>query len=311
MAGLKELRGRLRSVRNTRKTTYAMKLVSAAKLKRVQDAVVASRAYLKAMEQLLGELKATEDARVQKAISLGKLPTQSAINSLFIRRPVNRRLAIVIGGSRGLAGGFNSNLHKALESFISQQPITLSENVTSLIIFGKKVSEFAKKNRFLVKEEFLELSEDPEKWDLPRVLKEVQTLFTEGKVDEVYLIYAKFFSPLNIQPQVELFLPLGNSLNHIPTPSERVTLERDIIFEPTIEDVFKYLVPKYLELRARQAALNTKASEHGSRMTAMDSATKNAEDIIYGLQLAYNKLRQSNITSELLDILGGAEAINN
>jgi F-type H+-transporting ATPase subunit gamma len=301
MAGLKELRSRLKSVKNTKKITYAMKLVSAAKLRKAQDAALRSREYAESLRQLLAVM---QQAMVERAG--GK--ELSFAHPLMERREVKVIRLIVVGGSRGLAGGYNSNLGRKIEAIHLQAFHEHKHVVLESITFGRKVSEhYRRLNRTPLKA-FDDLPEDPALWPLTQVLEAAESDFVEGKIDAVYLVYTKFKSALSSTPTMEKLLPLDPEQLK---PAEPVVLNEgasNILFEPSPAAVFAAVVPRIFRSLVLQGCLDSKASEHGSRMAAMDAATKNAGDLIHRLQLNYNKLRQSGITSELLDIIGGAEA---
>ncbi len=314
MAGLKEIKRRLQSVKNTKKTTYAMKLVSAAKLRRIQDTVINGRAYSEALSALVGDLIAGAGIEGEGVAPGGE---EIAQHPLMIRRAVKKTLLVVIGGSRGLAGGYNSNLNKAVDRFIRDREDPKSIEIVSL---GKKPSEHIRRFRYQLREAFDELPEDPNTWPLQELTEQFCEMFVDGSVDEVFILYTHFGSALDVSPKLEKLLPLekvaassedkSSNRNRDSSSSEYIASSRQkVIFEPSREEVLAQLLPRILLTFVRQACLHAKASEYGSRMTAMDAATKNAGDLIEKLQLKYNKLRQTGITSELLDILGGAEAL--
>lgn len=297
MAGLKEIKRRLVSVKNTKKITYAMKLVSAAKLRKAQEAVQKSRAYSDELHNLLVEL-------VQE---VGSLDFSHPL--LEVRAQVKKVGIIVIGGSRGLCGGYNTNINKKIEFFYNEQKKVGITDVSSTLV-NKKPAEYYRRVHRKYLRSYENLSEDAIKWPVDEFCGELEKDYINGEVDEVYMIYTKFKSALSQTVMLEKILPMDAALS---LKSETASAPRSAgvtKFEPSVEDVFSSLIPRILRSRVRQACLDAKASEFGSRMTAMESATKNAGDLIRKLQLLYNKLRQSRITSELLDILGGAEAIS-
>lgn len=291
MAGLKEIRRRLQSVRNTKKITYAMKLVSAAKLRKAQESVQKARFYTDALNQLLADV-------------LSELPAGQANHPYLEKRSNTKSICVlVMGGSRGLCGGYNTNLHKRIESFNKEK-----DGNCQFFLVGKKPAEyFRRRNRSYLKS-YEALSEDANLWPFPELCDYVSSQFLSGAFDEVYLIYTRFYSAITTKITTEKILPLDDLLSNVDLKSTKRT-EGQILFEPSPKEVFTELLPRMLLTRVRQAALDAKASEYGNRMTAMDSATKNAGELITKLNLTYNKLRQSGITSELLDIIGGAEAL--
>lgn len=296
MAGLKELRSRLKSVRNTKKITYAMKLVSAAKLRKAQEATTRSREYTELLRQLVGRL---QDAMGEDRI----------IHPLMEQRKVARLCLVVIGGSRGLAGGYNANLGRKVESTIKDLRAAHPAAEMQIVAFGRKAVESLRRMNRAPDSAYEHLSEDPSQWPLAEVLTSIEAEFRAGRLDAVHLVYTRFVSALSSVPVSGLLLPLDPRLlrpeGEVPS-GDRL---RKLLFEPTPEAVLDGVIPRVFRSLVLQGALDSKASEHGSRMAAMDAATKNAGDLIRRLQLSYNKLRQSGITSELLDIIGGSEAI--
>lgn len=295
-AGTKELRRRIKSVGNTKKITYAMKLVSAAKLRKAQEAVASSREYTDALTRMLGELSSELAGDEERSHPL-----------LTARDQVRRVRVIVIGGSRGLCGAYNSNVHKRIEAFARERAgIELSWT-----LIGKKPAEHFRRIRRAYESSYETLSEDPNSWPFDEFVGAAERAFLEGEVDEVWLLYTRFRSALSMSVVTEKLLPMdAAALSRTATVQESASVAGATLFEPSAAELFSALLPRILQASVRQAALDAKASEHGSRMTAMDSATKNASDLARRLQLRYNKLRQSGITAELLDIIGGAEAIS-
>lgn len=292
MAGLKEIRRRLHSVRNTKKITYAMKLVSAAKLRRAQEAVVSSRQYTGAINQLLSEVLAENESG-------------NYSHPLLERRAQVKRIgALVVGGSRGLCGGYNANVNKRIEALIREKGPSAQ---IDWFLLGRKPAEYFRRTSRKYVQSYEQLSEEANRWPIDEVAFELESRFLKQELDEVYMIYTRFRSAISMSVICERIIPLDADLasGKALAPSTGLTL-----FEPSALEVFRALMPRILRTKIRQAALDAKASEYGSRMTAMDSATKNAGELIDKLQLTHNKLRQGGITSELLDIIGGAEAIS-
>ncbi|MBN8548547.1 MAG: ATP synthase F1 subunit gamma [Deltaproteobacteria bacterium] len=295
MAGLKEIDRRRKSVRNTKKITYAMKLVSAAKLRKAQEAVTRSRQYTDAINGLLAQiLQETGDGGFSH-------PLMQAHNE------VKTIGFLVVGGGRGLCGGYNTNLNKKVDAFIKEK--TASGATASIsYILGKKPAEHYRRVKREYVKSYEKLGEDANTWPVDEVCQELEQQFLDGKIDELYVIYTKFKSALSMTPTADKLLPMDPS--SLPAVSSTGAQgSGTTIFEPSAGEVFSALIPRIMRSKVRQAALDAKASEQGSRMTAMENATKNATEIIYTLDLKYNKLRQSRITAELLDIIGGAEAL--
>ncbi|MBX7136390.1 MAG: ATP synthase F1 subunit gamma [Oligoflexia bacterium] len=289
MAGLKEIRIRLQSVKNTKKITYAMKLVSAAKLRKAQESVARSREYTNALNSLLREVVAASESEQTHPL-------------LRTKEEPKKIRVLVLGGSRGLCGGYNSNVNKQIEAFIRARqngPVSID-----WVLVGKKPAEYFRRlNRPYVKS-FENLTEDANNWDIESITRAVEHDFLTEAIDEVYMIFTRFKSAISMQPTCEKLLPLESDL----LQNKPLSLSK-VIFEPSPAAVFSAMLPRVLRAKVRQAALDAKASEQGSRMTAMDSATKNAGELIHKLELTLNKLRQTSITSQLLDIIGGAEAV--
>jgi len=292
MAGLKEIRSRLQSVRNTKKITYAMKLVSAAKLRKAQESVTRSREYTTALNRLLHELLA-EGVSLEHPL-------------LEKREQVKNVRVLVVGGNRGLCGGYNSGINKRTDMF-AREKSAAGVNV-DWVLAGRKPAEYFRRFNRPYVASFEKLLEDANLWPFNEIVESFESDFLTGKVDEVYLIYTKFKSAISMTVTCDKLLPLeGTALKQEVDGQGASGLT---LFEPSAVEVFSALMPRIMNAKVRQAALDAKASEQGSRMTAMDSATKNAGDLIKKLELTHNKLRQTSITSQLLDIVGGAEALN-
>lgn len=298
MAGnLKAIRRRLVSVKNTRQITRAMKLVSAAKLNRAQIAVVNARAYSSALERMFAKLlKAQSGAEFSHAL----MQTRPEVKNIRI---------IILGGSRGLCGGYNTNINKQVEATLKTEQANFPGAQVEFVIVGKKPGEYFRR----VNRNYLQLhekvSEDPNKWPIEEVCSEAEIAFAKGEVDRVVLIYTAFLSVMSNRATATQLLPFSADA-HEGSSTQEESEAGLTIFEPSVAQVFDSLVPRLMRVKVRQAALESKVSEHASRMTAMDSATKNAGELIDKLTLYSNRLRQSGITGELLDIVGGAEALN-
>lgn len=295
MAGLKEIRRRIKSVKNTRKITYAMKLVSAAKLKKVQDALEHSRDYADALDNLLVQLQ------IENTGSSFSHPLLAPHESVK-----NVRL-IVIGGTKGLCGPYNSNLNKKiLETINGLQSAEAPPEILSTIV-GNKPAEFYRRSNFAYSEHYGELSQDFQSWPIEEICTQAEQEFIKGSVDEVFLVFTRFRSVVSNQAIRIKLLPLETEL-----PAEQ---KKDLrvpgitLYEPSLEEVFAAAIPRIFRTRVRQACLHSVSAEHGSRMSAMDAATKNAGELLDNLQLTHNKLRQAGITGEILDIIGGAVAV--
>lgn len=291
MAGLKEIKTRIKSVTNTKKITYAMKLVSAAKLGKAQDAVKRSKDYIDGIKGLLSQVLASQSS-------------EGFSHPLAeVRDNPKKARVIVIGANRGLCGAYNTRVNQGIASFISESKKSKIE--TELVILGKKPAEFCRAEGIKYQVSYEELSDEPASWPLEQVCVEAEDDFLQGKIDALYVIYTNFKSALSQNVVTDQLLPL--SANDFQSQSEGNN-SGSTLFEPSIQQVFMELLPRIMRTRVRQASQNAKASEHGSRMAAMDNATKNAGDLMESLTLTHNKLRQTGITNQILDIVGGAEA---
>lgn len=297
MAGLKEIRRRLKSVNNTKKITYAMKLVSAAKLRKTQEAVVRSRSYAETLIRVLGDILRRE----------GTGDNEHPL--MEVRTPIKAIRLIVLGGSRGLCGAYNTNINRRIEAFYREKLAERPGIAITTSIIGRKPAEYFRRQARVYNDALEVLPDDPQRWPLDELSQRVESGFKRGEFDEVYILYMKFKSAISMTPIVEKVLPL-DPLSPL-FAAERAKEVPSVItkYEPSPEAVFTAVIPRLVRSMVRQAALDTRASEHASRMTAMDAATKNASELISTLTLRRNKLRQSGITNQLLDIVGGAEAI--
>ncbi|RMG44108.1 MAG: ATP synthase F1 subunit gamma [Candidatus Dadabacteria bacterium] len=293
MAGLKEIKRRILSVKNTRKITYAMKLVSAAKLRKAQEAVASSRGYTETLNEILAELL-LEAAGLDLRHPL--MERHSEIKNVRL---------IIVGGSRGLCGAYNSNLQKKIDQVYKQYSSEHPGVTLSATLIGKKPAEHFRRRKYEYVKSYENLGEDAINWPVDDICREIENAFVAEEIDQVFLMYTKFKSALSQSVEFDKILPLDAGI----TESEAEEGRGLTIFEPSVKEVFDAVIPRIFRSRVRQACLDSKASEHGSRMTSMDSATKNAGELIDKLTLTHNKLRQAGITGELLDIMGGVEAL--
>tara|TARA_B100000945_G_C20373162_1_gene593191 strand:- start:345 stop:1208 length:864 start_codon:yes stop_codon:yes gene_type:complete len=285
MANLKEIRNRIGSVSSTMQITSAMKMVSAAKLKKAQDSIIAMRPY---------SIKLTE--LIQSLTSSNSL---DADNILSTKREIKKILILVITSNRGLCGAFNSNIIKEVQ-FLIENKFKLSK--VSLITIGKKATEFfAKKN--LVFSSHDEIYDDLNYDNVSNIAQKIIDSFVEGTFDKVMLVYNQFKNAATQIIKSEGFLPLENET------SDQNSEVHNYIYEPSEELVLNELIPKSLKIQLLKAIKDSVASEHGARMTAMHKATDNATELRDQLKLSYNKARQAAITNEILEIVGGAEAL--
>ena len=286
MANLKEIRNRISSVSSTMQITSAMKMVSAAKLKKAQDAITAMRPYSDKLTELLQSLSATLDA--------------DSGSKFALEREVKRVLIVPITSNRGLAGAFNSNIIKETLRLSSED--YLSTEISYLTI-GKKANDAFKKTKHLIADRS-EIFDDLTYDNASEIAQILMDTFVDGKVDKVVLVYNKFKNAATQEIMTEQFLPI------VPT-KDNLNSNLDYIFEPSKVEIVEQLIPKSLKTQLFKAIRDSFASEHGARMTAMHKATDNATELRDQLKLTYNKARQASITNEILEIVGGAEALNN
>jgi len=286
---LKAIRNRITSVKNTRKITRAMKLVSTAKLRRAQDALIAARPYTAAITKVVAELSAVAGTGAHK---------------LFEERELKRAAIIVVTSDRGQAGAFNANVVKAVERYAANELSGATE--VSLRIIGKKGNQYFSRRRTTI------TSFDPAPTGATALETARETAhrviddFTSGKVDRVFVAYNEFRSAISQIVRVKQVLPV--------VPEKDATGAKDdsgvdFLYEPSKQVLLERLVPLYVQIQLYRAALESIAAEFAARMTAMENATKNAGEMIAKLTLQYNRARQASITKELLEIIGGAEAL--
>jgi len=287
MANLKEIRNRISSIGSTMQITSAMKMVSASKLKKAQDAITAMRPYSSKLTELLQNLSATLDGEI------GGTYTEE--------REVSKVLLVVLTSNKGLCGGFNSSIIKETIKNIEDN---YSDVSVDLLTLGKKGHEILSKN-YNVIDNNNQIFDNLSFGNVAVIAEKLMDLFTNGNYDKIEIIYNRFKNAGTQIPQVEQFLPIV---------SEEETEQKsnvDYIFEPSKEKIVLELIPKSLKTQLYKALRDSFASEHGARMTAMHKATDNAKDLRDELLLTYNKARQAAITNEILEIVGGAEALNN
>ncbi|MCB0337328.1 MAG: ATP synthase F1 subunit gamma [Bdellovibrionales bacterium] len=293
MGGLKEIKTRIKSVTSTKKITYAMKLVSAAKLGKAQDAVKRSREYTDGLKKLLAELVAAQQG-------------SDFTHPLTEAKPHTKRVKlIVLGANRGLAGPYNTRINQKCEQFLREQQA--KGVAVETVIFGKKPAEYFRAQEMSYEQAYEDLSDSPDEWPLEDECMKAEQEFLDGSIDELHLIYTKFKSAISQTLTADMLLPMSAQFIQDEI-GEQERASGLTLFEPSIKEVFRAVLPRIMRSRVRQASQDAKASEHGSRMAAMDNATKNAGELIDSLTLTHNKLRQASITGEILDIVGGAES---
>src|SRR6266566_6056608 len=295
MASLRAIRTRIKSVRNTQKITKAMKLVSAAKLRRAQDAVVRTRPYAQALDELLGSLAAARAA------------DDVAPHPLMEMRENPRRIELVVLTSdRGLCGGFNSNLIRRAQRFLVEEGDKYESIQLSTI--GRRGRDFAKKRGIQTRKDYVGFFGRLRFAMAKQVAEDLIVEFREQKLDAVYLLYNQFRSAIAQSITLTQLLPIAAPPSRDKAgPGGYITPEH--LYEPSRPELLEHLIPRQLAMQIWRALLESEASEHGARMTAMDSATKNANEMIGALSLQYNRARQASITKELMEIVSGAEAL--
>ncbi|SDS50055.1 ATP synthase F1 subcomplex gamma subunit [Polaribacter sp. KT25b] len=288
MANLKEIRNRITSIKSTMQITSAMKMVSAAKLKKAQDAITAMRPYSSKLTELLQSLSATLDSDASGAYSNQK--------------EISKVLIVAITSNRGLCGGFNSSITKEVINTVQEKYSDVNVDILSI---GKKGADILGR-KFNIIESRNDVYDNLTFDNISVIAEKLMSLFTNGTYDRIELVYNQFKNAATQITQVEQFLPI-KPIDDIETSA----VNSDYIFEPSKEEIVLALIPKSLKTQLYKAIRDSFASEHGARMTAMHKATDNAQDLRDDLLLTYNKARQAAITNEILEIVGGAEALNN
>jgi len=287
MANLKEIRNRITSVGSTMQITSAMKMVSAAKLKRAQDAILQMRPYANKLTELLVNLSSSLDS--------------SEGGDFSVNREIKNVLLIPITSNRGLCGGFNANIIKQTISLINDD---YNDKTVSVLSIGKKSSEYFRNNNYNVISSHDDIFSDLTYDSVAKIAEDIMQSYLDLKYDKVILVYNQFKNAATQNVMSENYLP-------VESPEEEGAVIGDYIFEPEKKEIIEQLIPKSLKTQLFKAVLDSHASEHGARMTAMHKATDNASELKKDLTLSYNKARQAAITAEILEIVGGAEALNN
>lgn len=279
-AGMKDIKRRIKSVESTMQITKAMELVSSSKLRRAKEKVESSRPYFNILQET-----------IQKVLD----NTKSLKSTYTEDREINNSLFIVIAGDRGLAGGYNANLIKtAISEMKGKNP--------KILTIGRKAVDYFGKRDYEIVEEYVNVAETLDFVDAALIVAVANEMYRKKEIDEVYVCYTEFVSALTQTPRIIKLLPLQLQKN----PTEIIS---SLEFEPSPEEVFDRMIPRYLEGIVYSTIVDAFASEQGARRTAMESASDNASDMIDSLSLLYNRARQSAITQEITEIVGGAEAI--
>lgn len=293
MANLKEVRSRISSVQSTQQITKAMKMVSAAKLKRATNAIIQLRPYATKLKEILGNLSASLEGST----------------SPFIEdREPNKVLIVTVSSNRGLAGAFNMNVIKAANNLIAEKySEQLKNGNVSILSIGKKTQDFYEKRNYNVIGNNNEVYSNLSFENITNITNAIMAGFVEGKYDRVEVVYNRFKNAAVQLLTTEQLLPLAKP----EEPAEVRETNVDYILEPSKDEIVSELIPKSIKIQLYKAVLDSHASEHGARMTSMDKATENAGDLLKALKLSYNQARQAAITTELTEIVSGAAALNN
>ena len=296
MANLKELRNRISSVSSTMQITSAMKMVAAAKLNKAQSAILAMRPYADKLTELLQSLSSSMDDSTQTSVYAKQ-------------REVNKILVVAVASNRGLAGAFNTNVVKSCKQLLAQNEGAGKQ--VDFVTIGKKVDDIFSKTHQVISNHnalFDDLSYD----NVAVVAQQLMDLFTTQAYDQIILVYNSFKNAgTQIVIQEQLLPIVANSSDDSKDNQQQKNASVDYIYEPSKQKIIENLIPKSLKMQFYKAIRDSFASEHGARMTAMHKATDNATELRNSLKLSYNKARQAAITNEILEIVGGAEALNN
>jgi len=285
MASLRDIRKRIASVKNTQKITNAMKMVSAAKLRRAEEAIKAARPFSEKMREVL--------------MSLASRANPSAHPMLEVR-PVQKALLILITADRGLCGAFNTNLNRRAEAFVKEMRAKGIQ--VDLINVGRKGNDYFRRRQVEIAEKFVNVMNQVSFELAGQVINAAAEKFNLGDYQEVYLLYNSFRTAVTQIVTFRRLLPIKPEQDDAPR-------DREYLYEPSEEELLEGILPRYIQVQVFTGLLDSVASEHGARMTAMEAATTNAEEMIYKLTLKHNRLRQESITTELMEIVGGAEAL--
>lgn len=287
---LKEVRNRIKSVQSTQQITKAMKMVSAAKLRRAQDAITQMRPYAQKLQEMLGNIVSNSDGSVNIALAA--------------ERPVEKVLIIIVTSDRGLCGGYNSNLIKlAKQTAKEKYAAQLAKGNVQFLPIGKKGFEHFTKNGFKVQDQYWDIFTGLSFEKVQAAARYAMQAFANKEVDAVELVYSEFKNAGTQIFAVEQFLPVKK------VQSNGSQKKADFIYEPGKEVLIAELMPKILNTQLYKAVLDANASEHGARMTAMDKASDNANEMLKSLKISYNRARQAAITTELTEIVSGAAAL--
>lgn len=285
MATMQEIRRRIKSTKNMEQITRAMKMVSAAKLRRAQTSLFSARPYAEKMEDVLRRLGSRTD---------------TSLHPLLASRPIERVGFVIVTSDRGLAGGFSANIIRKAQLTMQQY----ADKQISLITVGRKGRDYFRRRNYEIIGDFVGLGEEIDFMQARTIAESIIEFYLNGLLDEIYLVYPQFVNTVTQRQTVTRLLPMET-----PQAEKSGGAEAEYLFEPSPEAVLDSLLPRYVATLVYRALLESKASEHGARMAAMDAATKNAEEMIKNLTLSFNRARQAAITREISEIVGGAEAL--
>jgi F-type H+-transporting ATPase subunit gamma len=303
MPSLKIIRKRIVSVKSTEKTTKAMKMVAGARLNRAQQAITALRPYAVKTGEILRSVAAQKEGD-------GATDEGASLHPYLARRPEENVLIVLFSGDRGLCGGFNTNVNKAAER-LWQELKTANKKVTFLTV-GRKGKEYVNRRKGTIAEDFAKPYDGLDLGKARGIANAIASRFRAREVDSVYFVFNEFKSAMTQKPNVQQLLPLPPLSGEESAPAKEQKDSggaTEFLFEPDKKTLIHGLVPMYVEITVFRAMLETQAGFFGAQMTAMDSASRNAKDMIKRLSLAYNRARQAAITKELMEIIGGAEAL--
>ncbi len=300
MANVRDYRTRIRSVKSTQQITRAMKLVSAAKLRRAQDRILSARPYARKMLEVLSSLAAR--ARPER-------------HPLLSRRPEERVLVVVITADKGLCGSFNTNILNRARAFLNERMGSTAGGEgagpgkkVQVDIIGRKARDWFRRRDYAVRRTVVDIFRTVSFEEARGIGGDLIDLFSRGEFDAVYLVYNEFKSVIQQRVVVEPLLPIPRAAFG-PAAFGETGAPEDYIYEPDQETLFAALLPKHVMIQVHRALLESAAAEHGARMTAMENATRNAGEMIDSLTLQMNKIRQASITKEILEVVSGAEAL--
>ncbi|MBL1212023.1 MAG: ATP synthase F1 subunit gamma [Ignavibacteriae bacterium] len=292
MATLRDIKARITGVKNTQQITKAMKMVSAARLRRAQENIIKARPYFRKISEVLDNLLSIE---------------KNIDNPLFVEKPVDKIAVIIVTSDRGLCGAFNTNVIRRTEALLDEEyKEQLNNDNVTLYCVGKKCSDYFSKRNYNIAEKHIGIFSNLKFEFAAKLVNDLTMKFLNGEYDKVILVYNQFKSVMQQNLTVEQLLPLHPNEQKV---DEEAEIQTEFIYEPDKPSIIDILVPKHLKAQMWRALLESYAAELGARMTAMDMATENASELIRSLKLTYNKERQAAITNEILEIVSGANAL--